>query len=116
MITLHLSWAIHTCYVLDEGYSLVQEELTSSCLSTQIKFSIRVVLLDLCEIPVSVLCVLARQIFQERSVFPIAMRDTMVTQGLSGESFNPDTNIMINPALARLLLRNSSEIVMFLAC
>ena len=85
---------------------MTQEELTSSCLSVQINFSLKAVPPDLCGIPVSVLCVLAQQMFQERSVFPITMRDTMATQGLSGESFNPNTNIIINLAFTRFLFRN----------
>lgn len=54
------------------------------------------------EVPVSVLCVLVQQVFQERSVNPTTMKDTMATQGLSGKSYNAEMNIIL-PALKRFL-------------
>lgn len=78
-------------------------------------FSVQVVHLDLSEIPVSVLCALAQRRVQERSVFPTAMKDTMAIQGLSGESYNPHTKIIIIPTLTRVPFRSSGEILTFLA-
>lgn len=67
------------------------------------------------EVPVSVLCVLDQKLFQERSVNPTTMRDTMATQGLSGKSYNAEMNIIILPALTRFLFRNYGEFLMLLA-
>ena len=77
--------------------------------------SAQAVHLDLSEIPVSVLCASAQRRVQERSVFPTAMKDTMAIPGLSGESYNPHTKIIIIPALTRVPFRSSGEILIFLA-
>lgn len=90
-------------------------KLTSSCPSAQINFSVKAVPLGMIAIPISVLCVLARQVVQERSVNPTATRDTMATQGLSGKFYNSEMNI-IPLALTRSLFRNYGEILMSLAC
>ena len=94
---------------------MTQEELTFSYPSAQINFSVKAVPLGLHEIPVSVLCALAQKVFREGSVFPTTMRDTMVIQGLSGEYYNPDTKIIVIPALTRFLFRNAGEILTFLS-
>lgn len=90
-------------------------KLTSSCPSAQINFSVKAVPLGMIAIPISVLCVLAQQVVQERSVNPTATRDTMATQGLSGKFYNSEMNIIIPLALTRSLFRNYGEILMSLA-
>lgn len=72
--------------------------LRKSCLPLallQINFSVKAVPLGMQKPPVSVLCVLVQQVFQERSVNQTTMKDTMATQGLSSKSYNAEINIIL---------------------